>query len=142
MVLVPYPEAEDREHLLSGPQGTLVEAVLEAMGIGASGAYLASVLPRHSPHPDWVSLAADGLGEVLAHHIALAAPKRLIAFGSNILPLLGHDPANNADCSPVFNHESLTIPLLPAMSLTALLATPRRKAAFWRGWLEWTGTKD
>ncbi len=142
MVLVEQPEAEDTERLLSGPEGKLLDAMLTAMGIAPDAAYVASVLPRHTPMADWASVSADGMAEVAAHHIGLAAPQRLIAFGSNILPLLGHDPANNADYSPVFNHENLSIPLLPAMSLTALLATPRRKAAFWRGWLEWTGTKD
>ncbi|HVR91616.1 MAG TPA: uracil-DNA glycosylase family protein [Novosphingobium sp.] len=142
MVLIEQPEAGDGERLLSGAEGRLLDAMLVAMGIAPDQAYLASVLPRHTPMPDWAAVDAEGLAKVTAHHIALAAPQRLIVFGSNILPLLGHDPANKPDSSRAFNHESLTIPLLPAMSLTALLATPRRKAALWRDWLEWTGTKD
>ena len=141
MVLVEQPEAEDGERLLSGSEGRLLDAMLTAMGIGPESAYVASVLPRHTPMPDWTAIGADGIAEVTAHHVALAAPQRLIAFGSNILPLLGHDPANKPDSSRSFNHESLTIPLLSAMSLSALLATPRRKAAVWRDWLEWTGTE-
>ena len=141
MVLVEQPEAGDTDQLLSGPEGRLLDAMLTAVGIAPDTAYVASVLPRHAPMPDWAAVGADGMAEVTAHHVALVAPKRLIAFGSNILPLLGHDPANKPDSSRSFNHESLTIPLLPAMSLTALLATPRRKAAVWRDWLEWTGTK-
>lgn len=141
MVLVEQPEAGDTDRLLSGAEGRLLDAMLTAMGIAPDAAYVASVLPRHTSMPDWAAIGADGLAEVTAHHVALVAPQRLIAFGSNILPLLGHDPANKPDSSRSFNHESLTIPLLPAMSLTALLATPRRKAAVWRDWLEWTGTK-
>lgn len=141
MVLVEQPEAADTERLLSGPEGKLLDAMLGAMGIARDAAYVASVLPRHTPMPDWTNVGVDGMAEVTAHHIALAAPRRLIAFGSNILPLLGHDPANKPDSSRVFNHENLSIPLLPAMSLSALLATPRRKAALWRDWLDWTGTE-
>lgn len=140
MVLVAHPEAEDRERLLSGPQGKLLDAMLGAMGIAPGAAYVASVLPRHAPHPDWAALARDGLGEVLDRHVTLAAPQRLIVFGTNILPLLGHDPANNGGSSPGFNHEGRTMPLLPAMELGVLGTNPRRKASFWQRWLEWTGT--
>lgn len=139
MVLVPYPEAEDRDTLLSGPQGKLLEAMLGAMQIAADQAYFASVLPRHTPHPDWAALQQAGIAEVLARHIVLAAPQRLIAFGGNILPLLGHDPAKTGQISPEFNHEGQSIPLLPAMELGVLLGNPRRKASFWQRWLDWTG---
>ena len=57
MVLVPMPEAEDRDSLLSGPQGKLVAAMLSAMGIAGDEAYLASALPCHAPHADWEMLA-------------------------------------------------------------------------------------
>jgi DNA polymerase len=139
MVLVEQPEDADTDRLLSGPEGRLLDAFLAAAGIAPDQAYVASVLPRHTPMPDWAALLSTGFAEVTAHHVALAAPTRLIAFGSNILPLLGHDSANKRDLSPVLNHEGQTIPLLPALSLAALLATPRRKAALWRDWLDWTG---
>jgi uracil-DNA glycosylase len=138
MVLVPDPEAEDREMLLSGPKGALLAAMLAAMGIAPDQACLASVLPRHTPHADWAALQQDGIARVLAQHIALAAPQRLIVFGSNILPLLGHDPAITAQSLHEFNHEGLSIPLLPAMELGVLLSGPRRKASFWQRWLDWT----
>jgi uracil-DNA glycosylase len=140
MVLVEQPEDSDTERLLSGPEGKLLDAFLAAAGIGPDQAYVASVLPRHTPMPDWAALRSSGFAEVTAHHVSLAGPQRLIAFGSNILPLLGHDPAKKPTASLVFNHEGQTIPLLSALSLAALLATPRRKAALWRDWLDWTGT--
>jgi DNA polymerase len=139
MVLVAFPEAEDRDLLLSGPLGKFLDAILGAMQITPEQAYFASVLPRHTPHPDWATLQTDGIGEVLAHHIGLVSPKRLIVFGQNILPLLGHDPANSADNLPRFNHEGRDIPMLPAMELGVLLSAPRRKASFWQRWLDWTG---
>jgi uracil-DNA glycosylase len=139
MVLVPYPEAEDGERLLSGPRGKLLDAMLAAMGIAPDRAYLASVLTRHTPHPDWAALYRAGLSEVLARHVALAAPQLLIVFDSNILPLLGHDPANSAQTLLHFNHEGWSVPLLPAMELGVILGNPRRKASFWQRWLDWTG---
>ena len=139
MILVAEPEQGDTEVLLSGPQGRLLDAMLAAMGTAPGDAYVASVLPRHTPHADWTAPAARGLGELARHHVALVEPKRLIVFGSNILPLLGHDPAQNPAASAQFQHEALTLPMLAARDLAVLLERPRWKAAFWQTWLDWTG---
>ena len=80
-----------------------------------------------------------GLGELARHHVALAAPQRLIVFGSNILPLFGHDPAHNLAISAQFQHGGITVPLLAARDLSLLLERPRWKAGFWQNWLDWTG---
>lgn len=140
MVLVAMPEPEDRERLLSGRQGRLLDAMLTSFGIPRSDAYLASVLPRSTPLPDWPALASAGLGEVLAHHIALAAPQRLIVFGRDVSSLLAHDPAQPPGFSPAFNHERGSVPLAFAPSLEALLERPALKRGVWERWLEWTGT--
>ena len=138
MILVAEPEREDGDSLLSGPQGRLLGAMLAAMGIAAESTYLASILPRPMPHADWKAIAARGLGELASHHIALAAPKRLIVFGSTILPLLGHDPAHMSAASAQFQHGGITLPLLAARDLAVLLERPRWKAGFWQSWLDWT----
>ena len=139
MVLVDYPEASDRDTLLSGPHGALVSAMLRAFGISEEKAYIASVLPRHTPMPDWAALDAAGLGKVLAHHIGLAAPQRLVVFGQHISPLLGHDPALSAANLQEFDHGGWNIPLLVPPGLDVLIARPSRKAALWQRWLDWTG---
>lgn len=138
MAIVPEPEREDGEKLLSGPQGRLLDAMLAAMGVAPESVYVASALPRHLPMADWADIAAKGFGQVLVRHVALARPRRLVAFGQNVLPLLGHDPANSPAVSRTFNHEGLTIPLLAGRSLAALLERPRWKAGLWQGWLDWT----
>ena len=146
MLMVDNPEVGDTAALLSGPQGRLLSAMLGAMGIAEEQVYLASALPRHTPMPDWAALQHDGLGEVLAHHIHLAAPQRLILFGRNVASLilspLDNDPAKNAETSSHFNHEGTSVPVLAARGLEMLLAKPQAKAKFWQRWLEWTGTKS
>ncbi len=139
MVVVPEPEREDSDQLLCGPQGRLLAAMLGAMGIPREDVYAASVLPRHTPMADWAAVARQGIGDVLAHHIQLVAPERILAFGGNILALFGNDLPNSAAVSRKFNHEGLSVPLLSAMDLAALLARPRAKARLWQMWLEWTG---
>ena len=143
MVLVPHPEADDEEHLLSGPQGRLLAAILSAMGYAEDAVYIAACLPRHTPLPDWAALKAAGLGALVAHHIALVAPQRLITLGGNVLPLLGHDPAQTTATLPANAQESslpgLGVPILPAADLAAMLKRPAGKARLWQDWLEWSG---
>lgn len=138
MVIVPHPEAEDSESLLSGPQGRLLDAMLQAMGIPLDRTYIGSALPRHTPHADWNGLAASGMGLALARHIALVGPRRVLVFGAGILPLLSNDPPNSPADLRHFNHEGADFALLVARELGALLDRPRWKAAFWQRWLEWT----
>lgn len=138
MVVVPQPERDDEDRLLSGPQGRLLDAMLAAMGIAPERTYVASVLPRHMPMPDWAALAAKGFGALLCHHVKLVRPQRLAALDGNILALLGHDPAQSPAVLREFNHEGLTIPLLAGRGLAALLERPRWKAGLWQGWLDWS----
>jgi len=138
MAIVAEPEREDQEQLLSGPQGRLLEAMLAAMGHTPEQLYLASALPRHTPMADWSAAGASGLGSALAHHVALVAPKRIIAFGSNVLSLLGNDLPNSDQILFPINHGERTVPLLAAADLGILLARPRAKARLWRQWLGWT----
>ena len=138
MVVVETPEAEDRERLLSGPQGRLLDAMLAAFGTRREDVYLASALPRPDPVPNWRAAAERGVGDALARHVALAAPQRLIVLGGNVLPLIGHESPQRAAVLRQFQHEGLTIPLMAGWGLAALLQNPRAKARIWRAWLEWT----
>lgn len=140
MVLVDEPEAEDQTSLLSGPHGKLLDAFLLAMGTTRDAVYLASALPRHTPAADWDSLARAGLGEVLAHHLRLVAPQRLLVFGANASSLLDHGTANSGQTLRHFYHEEPRIPALAAPGLDTLAARPLRKAALWQAFLDWTGT--
>ena len=137
MVLVPMPEEADSEALLSGRQGELVSNMLKAMGI--EQAYLASALPRHARHPDWAALAERQLGDILRHHIALAAPKRLLILGRKMLPLFGHDPAQATPIAGQVALEGIGVPVLAAVGPETLLDEPRFRKTLWRAWLDWTG---
>jgi DNA polymerase len=139
MVVVPEPEREDGEHLLSGPQGRLLDAMLAAMELPPDRVYLASALPRHTPMADWAGAAAQGLGAILRHHIQLAAPRRLLVLGGNALSLLGNDLPNSGQILFQLNHDGKSIPLMSATDLGVLLVRPRAKARIWQQWLDWTG---
>jgi uracil-DNA glycosylase len=61
MILLPMPEADDTETLLSGRAGKLLDGLLAALGLDRSSVYLASALPCHVPMPDWTQLREQGL---------------------------------------------------------------------------------
>lgn len=140
MVVVPEPEQEDGDTLLSGPQGRLLDAMLAAFGIASERTYFSSALPRHLPGADWQEIAARGLGDVLTQHVALVRPKRLAVFGTSVLPLIGNGPPQAPADLRIFNHEDMKVGLLACRSLAALLEQPRWKARIWQAWLELSGT--
>ncbi len=140
MVLVAMPEEEDHAALLSGKSGLLLTGLLAAMGFQREQVYLASVLPARTALPDWEALGSAGLGAVLAHHIGLAAPQRLLVFGrGGISTLLGNGSAQTAANLGNFNHGSGNVPFMVAVDLEALLASPGLKSGLWNRWLDWTG---
>jgi uracil-DNA glycosylase len=135
MVIVPMPEAGDSDTLLSGQHGKLVGNMLRAMQIAPEAAYVASALPAHLPHADWTGLQAEGMGAVLAHHIQLAAPRRLLVLGNDILPLLGLEKRQGVRDLPLSGG---SMQLLSSFAPDNLLANAKARASLWRRWLEWT----
>jgi DNA polymerase len=137
-VLVPMPEAEDADTLLSGAQGRLVASMLQAMGLDPETAYLGAALPRHEAVPDWPSLGRDGLGEVLRHHLALAAPERLIVLGRDVSPLLQHDWTQPAPAFDEIAIQTRKLPVMTSFSPARLLEQPGLRKRLWQQWLEWS----
>ncbi|WP_338465996.1 hypothetical protein RXV95_10480 [Novosphingobium sp. ZN18A2] len=139
MVLVPMPEAEDTNALMTGAQGRLLDSMLRAMSLSRDAIYVASVLPARIAAPDWQALAAGGMGDIAAHHIALASPQRLLVLGrTDISPLLGNDPAKSAPFEPIVNHEGQKVAAFADYGLDVMLARPGLKAGVWSRWLQWT----
>ncbi|WP_145916761.1 hypothetical protein [Erythrobacter sp. QSSC1-22B] len=134
MLLVAQPDPEDGERLLSGPQGRLLAAILRAMGLAEDNTYCASALPRPAPLPDWNDLAARGLGELTRHHVALAAPQRLMVFGRGLAPLL----AESGEPSPTLQLGERAIPVMIAPRLDRLARMPGHRKQFWTNWLKWS----
>ncbi|HEU4652028.1 MAG TPA: hypothetical protein VFS49_11505 [Croceibacterium sp.] len=142
LMLVPMPEEEDRDTLLSGAQGRLLASFARAAGLAPESIAVAAALPRHTPLPDWDALAARGHGEVLLHLLALARPRRLIVFGRGILPLLGHAPAQGAPALSELAIQDRPVPLLATYAPENLLKSARERAGLWQRWLEWTDVDE
>lgn len=137
-VLVAMPEAGDTETLLSGPQGRLIAAIADALALAPEDLYLASALPRHAAMPDWNALHSQGLGQLLLHHLELAAPRRLLILGRDVLSLLGHDPAQSAPGISEIAIQDRQLPLLASYQPVRLLQRAQWRAGLWQRLLEWT----
>lgn len=138
MVIVAHPEEQDSASLLSDIQGRLLAGFLRAAGIAPERTYVASLLPRFTAAPDWPHLAAIGCGVVLAHHIDLVQPKRILFLGRNIPPLLGHDMAQEGKTLRCFNHKGRSFPCVEGQGLARLLRSAAARRALWQSWLDGT----
>lgn len=139
LVLVPEPEEDDTDRLLSGTGGRMVDRFLAAAGMAQEETAFAAILPRHTPMADWDELRAAGVADLLAHHVALLAPARILAFGRIASPLLGHESTQDAPLLPQFNHGDRSLPVMVEASLPELLRSPGRRKRLWQRWLDWTG---
>ncbi|MFN4019292.1 MAG: hypothetical protein ACK4IC_02110 [Erythrobacter sp.] len=137
MVLVPQPEEADRAKLLEGPQGRLLANILAAIGLEEGAIYLAAALPCHMPMADLPMLAASGMDAVTAHHIALAAPQKVLLLGTALSAMLG---ADGAEGLREINQAGRKVPVMVSEALEAMLHSPALKARFWRRWMEWSAS--
>lgn len=135
MVIVAEPEATDRDQLLSGPEGALLDAIERAMGLLPGQAYRASALPRATPAADWGAIAAAGMGAVLRHHVALANPKRLLVLSQEARKLLAPDEFSRDGVGFVAVAER-PIPVLSSYPLAQMAPRPGYKRIFWTRWLD------
>jgi DNA polymerase len=126
MVIVPMPEAEDTDTLLSGPHGRLLGSMVTAMGLRSDQVYWAAALPRHASV------------RILSHHVQLASPARVMTFGRGILSLLGHDPAQGAPSVSEITIDGRQVSLLATYAPERLLDNYRQRATLWQRWLDWT----
>ena len=122
MIIAPMPETGDGPDLFTGPGGIMIRNMLAALELDQDAAYFATALPSLITAPDWDGLAAAGLGAVLAHHISLAQPRRVLLLGSTLARILPQEPA---------------VPVLSAFAPEQLLAHPRQRARLWKRLLEW-----
>lgn len=82
MVLVDCPERDDRDLLMSGPAGRLFDRMLAAIGRTRADVHLAAVCASRPAAGRMPREAEARLGEIARHHVALAAPKRLLLLGN------------------------------------------------------------
>ena len=139
LFLFPQPFEGDRQQLVDGPASNFLEALRNALDLESEAVYLASVMPRHGPFPDWNAARDAGLFALARHHIALVEPERVMLFGRSILPFLANERAGH---STDLDIRGAKIPLFAAPALGELARSAQRRQRFWSRWLDWTATNE
>ncbi|WP_294197779.1 uracil-DNA glycosylase family protein [uncultured Sphingomonas sp.] len=141
MVFVDCPERDDRDVLMQGEVGRLFERMLAAIGRSRADTALASVCTRR-PTTGRVPREIEArLGEIARHHVALAAPKRLLVMGDAASrAILSMNVADARGRFHTLNHKNGTVTHVVASHHPRfLLDRPIAKAEAWKDLLMLTG---
>jgi uracil-DNA glycosylase len=134
MVLALTPEMADHDAgaLFAGECGRLLDAMLRAIGLTRGDCYLASLALTRPPGGRIDSTDMAALTPLLWHHLRLAAPSKLLIFGSDLTQaVLGTDMgAMRANLRDV-NQNGVKLSATATQHPLLLLDRPARKAAAW-----------
>lgn len=98
-VLVDMPEAEDRDTLVGGPAGRLLDRMLLAVGLSRSMVYLASLAVARPVTGQIPPEQLPRLLELARRHLALVSPQKLLLVGqatSRVVPELDGSFSGNS----------------------------------------------
>ncbi|MDB5681267.1 MAG: uracil-DNA glycosylase, partial [Sphingomonas bacterium] len=135
MIVVDMPDREDDAAgaLLSGSAGRLFDRMLAAIGRDRNSVYLTALAVKRPP----AGRVADEIGQkleaLIRHHLALAAPKRVLALGNAASrAIMGLDVANARGSLRVVNHDKGTSEVVASFHPRFLLERPAAKADAWK----------
>lgn len=134
MILTAWPEIEDQRDglLFAGPAGTLLDAMLRAIGTTQDACYRASLAVTRPPGGRCEPNAAEDLARLLRHHLKLARPERLLLIGGDILRMAADIALPDARGRLLdVNHDGGKVAAVAVASPAMLLARPAQKAAAW-----------
>lgn len=134
MIFTAWPEIDDQRDgaLFTGAAGTLLDAMLRAIGLARGDCYLASLAVTRPPGGRCDDGAAADLDRLLWHHLRLARPERLLIVGSDMLHMAAAMPIAEARGRLLdINQDGGKVATVAVASPAMLLARPAQKAAAW-----------
>ena len=139
LVLIDLPERDDAASglLLGGAAGRLFDRMLAAIGHDRGSIHLVSVCGKRPIAGRIAPEIEERLGNIARHHIALAAPKRLLLLGNApSRALLGADVAPARGSLRIVNltdgKKAVTVEAVASFHPRFLLERPAQKAEAWR----------
>lgn len=134
MIITAWPELDDQRagRHFTGAMGVLVENMLQAVGLKLDQCYVASMA---STRPAGGRCHADDLPELqrlLAHHIKLAQPQRIILMGHDISRIItGQDMPRLRGHMLKINQNGQDFAVIALPHPAMMLLRPAHKAAAW-----------
>lgn len=134
MLLTAWPEIDDQREgeLFVGAAGTLLDAMLRAIGTSRADCYSASLAVTRPPGGRCDDRDAADLDRLLWHHLRLAKPGRLLLIGSDIVRMAAAMPLADARGRLLdINQDGGKVDTVAVAHPAMLLARPTQKAAAW-----------
>lgn len=134
MLLTAWPEIDDQREttLFTGAAGTLLDAMLRAVGTTRADCYVASLAVTRPPGGRCNEEEAADLDRLFWHHLRLARPGRLLLIGSDIVRLAAAMPLADARGRLLnINQDGGKMEAVAIAHPAMLLARPAQKAAAW-----------
>ncbi|SKB56323.1 uracil-DNA glycosylase family protein [Sphingopyxis flava] len=134
MLLTAWPEIDDQREgaLFSGAPGKLLDAALKAIGTVRTDCYFASLAVTRPPGGRCDARDRAELERLLAHHLALADPGKLLLIGGDIVQMAAGLALPDARGRLLdINHSGGRITAAAIAHPAMLLARPAHKAAAW-----------
>ena len=140
MIMIDMPEPADAAAgaLLSDESGRLFDRMLAAIGRDRSQVYLTALCLERPMGGRADPAAIARLGEIARHHIALAAPKRVLLMGQAVnRAVLGVELVNARQKLHNLNHDGATVDATKVQAVATfaprfLIQSPARKADAWK----------
>lgn len=134
MILVDCPEKDDRACLMEGPVGRLFDRMLAAIGQSRETVHLAAVAHARPLAGRVPRETVDTLASLVRHHVALAAPKRLIVMGDAASrAILGMDVRAARGSLQSLNHRNgQETEVIATFHPRLLIERPALKAEAWK----------
>ncbi|MDZ3831190.1 MAG: uracil-DNA glycosylase family protein [Sphingopyxis sp.] len=134
MLLTAWPEIDDQRQgeLFTGDAGTLLDAMLRAIGMVRDDCYVASLAVTRPPGGRCAEDDLAELDRLLWHHLRLAQPQRLLLIGSDIVRMAAAMPLADARGRLLdINQDGGKVEVAAVAHPAMLLARPAQKAAAW-----------
>jgi uracil-DNA glycosylase len=134
MVMTDQPDEHDLANgiLLSGPTGAMLDNIFKAIDLSREQVRIASVSLNRGPGGQ---LSGTDLSEMVAiarHHIAIAAPQKLLIVGQQACQLLFGQPVPPPDADqPIINHDVSIMAAFAIHHPRLMLDRPQMKRAAW-----------
>jgi len=135
MVMIDMPEPADSAggSLLSDETGRLFDKMMGAIGRDRASIYFTSLCLARPAGGRIDPTALDALAALAKHHIALAAPKRLLLMGQAVSrAVIGAELAQARGKLHHVNHDGGKVEAIASFAPRFLIQNPARKGDSWR----------
>ncbi len=118
--------------MLTGPTGTLLSAMLRALGTSAEDCFYTALALSRSATGELPDSDHATLRDFILHMIGLITPRKMILLGSNTGRILLGDKFESGAVLQNINHDGRQVPLINIYHPRTLLARPSLKQEMWR----------